>query len=50
MVTGQILSEVGDVPETVHFPSSAVVSIITVMRGGRSAESHKIDREAGSAC
>jgi CRP-like cAMP-binding protein len=44
---GQVLFEVGDEAESVYFPSSAVVSVVTVMRDGRSAESHTIGRESG---
>lgn len=44
---GQVLFEVGDRAEQVYFPSSAVISIVTVMEDGRSAESHTIGREGG---
>jgi CRP-like cAMP-binding protein len=47
LAQGQVLFEVGDVAENVYFPSSAVISIVTVMRDGRSAESHTIGRESG---
>ena len=45
--SGQVLFEIGDLPENVYFPSSAVISIVTVMRDGRAAESHTIGREGG---
>ncbi|CAN5185696.1 Crp/Fnr family transcriptional regulator [soil metagenome] len=44
---GQLLFEVGDKAENVYFPSSAVISVVTVMEDGRSAESHTIGRESG---
>jgi CRP-like cAMP-binding protein len=44
---GQVLFEVGDEADSVYFPSSAVVSVVTVMEDGRSAESHTIGRESG---
>jgi CRP-like cAMP-binding protein len=44
---GQVLFEVGDEADHVYFPSSAVISVITVMDDGRSAESHTIGRESG---
>lgn len=46
-VPGQVLFEVGDTAENVYFPSSAVISVVTVMEDGRSAESHTIGRESG---
>jgi CRP-like cAMP-binding protein len=47
LVSGQVLFEVGAAAESVYFPSSAVVSITTVMEDGRSVESHTIGRESG---
>lgn len=47
LARGQVLFEVGDEAESVYFPSSAVISIVTVMEDGRSAESHTIGRESG---
>jgi CRP-like cAMP-binding protein len=44
---GQVLFEVGDTCDSVYFPSSAVISVVTVMEDGRSAESHTIGRESG---
>ncbi len=44
---GQVLFEVGDKADNVYFPSSAVISVVTVMEDGRSAESHTIGRESG---
>jgi hypothetical protein len=49
LAQGQILFEVGDQAENVYFPSSAVISVVTVMHDGRSAESHTIGRESGVA-
>ncbi len=46
---GQVLFEVGDRAENVYFPSSAVISVVTIMEDGRSAESHSIGRESGVA-
>jgi CRP-like cAMP-binding protein len=45
----QVLFEVGDEADDVYFPSSAVISVVTVMKDGRSAESHTIGRESGVA-
>ena len=47
LVSGQVLFEVGATAEAVYFPSSAVVSLVTVMEDGRSVESHTIGRESG---
>ncbi len=44
---GQVLFGVGDDAEHVYFPSSAVISVVTVMEDKRSAESHTIGRESG---
>jgi CRP-like cAMP-binding protein len=49
LAQGQVLFEVGDEAESVYFPSSAVVSVVTVMEDGRSVESHTIGRESGVA-
>ena len=43
----EVLFDVGDMADHVYFPSSAVISIVTVMEDGRSAESHTIGRESG---
>ncbi len=43
----QVLYELGQPVQYVYFPSSAVVSIVTVMDDGRSIESHTIGRESG---
>jgi CRP-like cAMP-binding protein len=47
LAQAQVLFEVGDQAESVYFPSSAVVSVVTVMDDGRSVESHTIGRESG---
>lgn len=44
---GQVLFEVGAPVECVYFPSSAVISVVTVMGDGRSVESSTIGRESG---
>jgi CRP-like cAMP-binding protein len=44
---GETVHEVGDEAHFVLFPSSAVISVVTVMEDGRSAESHTIGRESG---
>jgi CRP-like cAMP-binding protein len=49
LAQGHVLFEVGDEAESVYFPSSAVISVVTVMQDGRSAESHTIGRESGVA-
>jgi CRP-like cAMP-binding protein len=49
LAQGQVLFEVGDQADDVYFPSSAVISVVTVMQDGRSAESHTIGRESGVA-
>lgn len=46
---GQILFEVGAAPEHLYFPSSAVLSIVTVLEDGRSVETATIGRESGVA-
>jgi CRP-like cAMP-binding protein len=35
---GQVLCEAGELPESVYFPSSAVVSVVTLLRDGRAFE------------
>jgi|SRR5215217_238894 len=47
LAQSQVLYEVGAPVEVVYFPSSAVTSIVTVMRDGRSVESNTIGRESG---
>jgi CRP-like cAMP-binding protein len=49
---GEIIFDAGAQVESVYFPSSAVLSVITVMKDGRSAESNSIGREgaAGLLC
>ena len=42
---GQVLHEPGDTVELVYFPSSAVVSVVTVMGDGRSVETASIGYE-----
>jgi CRP-like cAMP-binding protein len=49
LAQGQVLFEVGDDADSVYFPSSAVISVVTVMEDGRSVESHTIGRESGVA-
>lgn len=46
---GQVLFEVGASVEQVYFPSSAVISIVTVMEDGRFVETATIGRESGVA-
>jgi CRP-like cAMP-binding protein len=45
---GEVLFEVGDRVSSVYFPSSAVLSVVTIMRDGRTAESNTIGREGGA--
>jgi CRP-like cAMP-binding protein len=47
LAQGQVLFDVGDEADSVYFPSSAVISVVTVMEDGRSVESHTIGRESG---
>lgn len=47
LAQAQVLFEVGSEADYVYFPSSAVISVVTVMEDGRSAESHTIGRESG---
>lgn len=42
---GHVLLEPGQMADTVYFPSSAVVSVATVMEDGRAVESNTIGRE-----
>jgi len=35
---GQLLCEAGEMPEDVYFPSSAVISVVTLLRDGRAFE------------
>lgn len=46
---GSTLFEVGDTATTVFFPSTAVVSVVTVMRDGRSVETSTIGCESAVA-
>jgi CRP-like cAMP-binding protein len=45
LTKGQVLFEAGADIENVYFPSSAVLSVVAVMRDGRIAESNTIGRE-----
>lgn len=47
LVQSETIFEVGDDVDYVIFPSSAVISVVTVMEDGRSAESHTVGRESG---
>lgn len=47
LIQGETIFKVGDNVDYVIFPSSAVISVVTVMEDGRSAESHTIGRESG---
>ena len=42
---GQVLHEPGDVVDVVYFPSSAVLSVVTVMEDGRSVEASSVGYE-----
>lgn len=42
---GQVLCEAGELPESVYFPSSAVVSVVTLLRDGRAFEVSSIGFE-----
>ncbi|THD58795.1 Crp/Fnr family transcriptional regulator [Phenylobacterium sp.] len=46
---GQPLFEPGDTIETLYFPSSACISVVTVMRDGRQIETATIGRESAAA-
>lgn len=46
LASGQILFEPGDVPTSVYFPESGIVSVVTVMRDGRSVEAATIGNES----
>jgi CRP-like cAMP-binding protein len=46
---GQVLFEVGATADYIYFPSSAVLSVVTVMEDGRSVETATIGRESGAA-
>ncbi len=43
---GQVLYAVGDVVDAVHFPSTAVLSVVTNMRDGRSVETATVGFES----
>lgn len=45
---GEVVGEGGDDVDFVYFPSSAVLSVVTVMQDGRFVESSTIGREGGS--
>lgn len=42
---GQVLCEAGELPDRVYFPSSAVVSVVTLLRDGRAFEVSSIGFE-----
>jgi len=44
---GEVLYEEGGPVASVYFPSSAVLSVVTVMRDGRFVESNTVGREGG---
>ena len=46
---GQPLFEPGDAIETLYFPSSACISVVTVMRDGRQVETATVGRESAAA-
>jgi CRP-like cAMP-binding protein len=46
---GQSLYEPGDPVETLYFPSSACISVVTVMRDGRQVETASVGRESAAA-
>lgn len=46
LLSGQILFEPGDIPASVYFPESGIVSVVTVMRDGRSVEAATIGNES----
>jgi CRP-like cAMP-binding protein len=46
---GQPLFEPGDAVDTIYFPSSACVSVVTVMRDGRQFETATVGRESAAA-
>lgn len=46
LAAGQVLYEPGDEVEAVYFPSDAVLSVVTVMRDGRSVEAATIGYES----
>lgn len=46
LVRGETLSEPGDTIDDIYFPSSACVSIITVMKNGSAVEAATIGRES----
>lgn len=48
LARGQVLYEVGQVVETVYFPSTAVLSVVTVMRNGQAVESSTVGRESAA--
>jgi CRP-like cAMP-binding protein len=43
---GQVLCEPGEPMEAVYFPSSAVISVVTVMKDGRNVETASIGHES----
>src|SRR5215213_5340855 len=52
LAVGRVVHEVGQPIEHVYFPSSGVISIVTVMRNGDGVESLTVGREgaAGLLC
>jgi len=47
LARGDTVFEVGDTPDNVYFPSSAVLSVVTVMSDGRCVETATIGYESG---
>lgn len=45
---GRVLFEPGDAVDHVYFPSSAVLSVVTVMRDGEAVESSTVGHESGA--
>jgi CRP-like cAMP-binding protein len=48
LARGKVLFECDDIPAQVYFPSSAVLSVVTVMEDGRSVESSTIGHESAT--
>jgi CRP-like cAMP-binding protein len=46
LATSQVIQEAGEKVQSVYFPSNAVVSVVTVMRDGRSVESATLGYES----
>jgi CRP-like cAMP-binding protein len=47
LARGDSVFEVGDAPDHIYFPSSAVLSVVTVMKDGRCVETATIGYESG---